>query len=321
MKHFLLLLYLISYTSGTGAITLGWFYYIKSKNLSMKYIIISDIFFTAFLFFDTLNFYTDVFISGFPAWLQIIKIAGLMFSGIGIMYFFTLSCYISMEIEITKMEKTFYLITTIIFFTLCISILFVLCQLNLISLSIALQTGFFLPNIFTSIWAVYNMLLIIKNWAKINEKIKQFVKVLVILAAVLTPLSILSNVVQYWYSFSIPIAYSPIEYFSFNLSAIIFAKRNLQEKVPAQLHQADIYSQISAPQKIFEEFSTEYNLTQRELEIIELIHRGLTNQDIAANLFISVNTSRNHIYNIYKKVGIKNRYELISLISEKIHKV
>lgn len=48
---------------------------------------------------------------------------------------------------------------------------------------------------------------------------------------------------------------------------------------------------------------------------MELIADGLSNQDIAEKLFISVNTARNHIYNIYRKMGIKNRYELINLVT------
>lgn len=201
MKHLLLLLYFLSYTSGIGAITLGEFYYIKTKNLSMKYIILADMFFTMFLFFDNLNFYTDVFIHGFPNWLQIIKIGGLMLSAIGIIYFFTLSAYVVIGIEITKQKKVIYFTSGILFFAICASALYILYYLNLISKLSAIHSGFFIPNIFTSIGSVYNIFLIIKNWQRINNAIKQFVLVLVILAGVITPLSVLTNIVQYWHFF------------------------------------------------------------------------------------------------------------------------
>lgn len=52
-------------------------------------------------------------------------------------------------------------------------------------------------------------------------------------------------------------------------------------------------------------------LTARELEIAGYVCEGKSNKEIAEMLFISQNTVRNHIYNIYKKIGVKNKIELI----------
>jgi LuxR family transcriptional regulator of csgAB operon len=41
---------------------------------------------------------------------------------------------------------------------------------------------------------------------------------------------------------------------------------------------------------------------------------GKTNLDIKKALFISANTVRNHIYNIYRKLGVRNRVQIINLI-------
>ncbi|WP_258000477.1 response regulator transcription factor [Bacillus sp. Marseille-P3661] len=51
-------------------------------------------------------------------------------------------------------------------------------------------------------------------------------------------------------------------------------------------------------------------LTQREIEIADLLMRGLTNNEIAEQLFISINTVKRHVQNIYQKLEIKNRTEL-----------
>ncbi len=53
------------------------------------------------------------------------------------------------------------------------------------------------------------------------------------------------------------------------------------------------------------------NLSERELEILELVAHGLTNQQISENLEISKRTVDNHISNILTKTGTDNRVELV----------
>ncbi len=53
-----------------------------------------------------------------------------------------------------------------------------------------------------------------------------------------------------------------------------------------------------------------YALTKREREIIQLICEGKTNKQIEAHLYISILTVKEHITNIYKKTGVKNRVQL-----------
>lgn len=48
-------------------------------------------------------------------------------------------------------------------------------------------------------------------------------------------------------------------------------------------------------------------LTQRELEVLHLVAEGLTNQQIATRLVISIRTVKKHIENIHGKLGVKNR--------------
>ncbi|MDA3950975.1 MAG: LuxR C-terminal-related transcriptional regulator [Spirochaeta sp.] len=55
-------------------------------------------------------------------------------------------------------------------------------------------------------------------------------------------------------------------------------------------------------------------LSAREVEMAVMIGRGLTNKEIAAQLFISPATVRTHIYNLYQKVGAGSRVELINML-------
>jgi LuxR family maltose regulon positive regulatory protein len=53
-------------------------------------------------------------------------------------------------------------------------------------------------------------------------------------------------------------------------------------------------------------------LTERELEVLELIADGLTNQEIASRLFLSLNTVKVHTRNIYGKLGVNHRTQAVA---------
>jgi len=57
-------------------------------------------------------------------------------------------------------------------------------------------------------------------------------------------------------------------------------------------------------------FKDGYQLTSREFEVLRLICEGLSNEEIASKLFISKNTVKTHIRNIYEKLNVKNRLEI-----------
>ncbi|MDX9801609.1 MAG: LuxR C-terminal-related transcriptional regulator [Spirochaetia bacterium] len=55
-------------------------------------------------------------------------------------------------------------------------------------------------------------------------------------------------------------------------------------------------------------------LSEREVEMAVMIGQGLTNKEIAAQLFISPATVRTHIYNLYQKTGAGSRIELLNML-------
>ena len=57
-----------------------------------------------------------------------------------------------------------------------------------------------------------------------------------------------------------------------------------------------------------------FNLTNREVDVVKQILDGKNNHEVANNLFVSINTVKKHLMNIYKKVDVNNRTELTSLI-------
>ncbi len=59
-----------------------------------------------------------------------------------------------------------------------------------------------------------------------------------------------------------------------------------------------------------------YKITEREFSVIQLICDGLTNKEIAGELSISVNTVNNHVANIFDKMGVRSRIDLLKLLKE-----
>ncbi|HLO27892.1 MAG TPA: response regulator transcription factor [Anaerolineales bacterium] len=56
-------------------------------------------------------------------------------------------------------------------------------------------------------------------------------------------------------------------------------------------------------------------LTSRELEVLQFIGEGLTNQEIAARLVVEVGTIKNHVHNILEKLNVSNRDEAASYLA------
>jgi two-component system NarL family response regulator len=56
-------------------------------------------------------------------------------------------------------------------------------------------------------------------------------------------------------------------------------------------------------------------LTSRELEVLQFVGEGLTNQEIAARLVVEVGTVKNHVHSILEKLNVSNRDEAASYLA------
>ncbi len=55
------------------------------------------------------------------------------------------------------------------------------------------------------------------------------------------------------------------------------------------------------------------NLSKRELEVLQLMAQGLSNQEIALKLFLSLNTVKTHSAQIFDKMEVKRRTQAIDM--------
>jgi DNA-binding CsgD family transcriptional regulator len=78
-------------------------------------------------------------------------------------------------------------------------------------------------------------------------------------------------------------------------------------------HQNEPVAVLNTGTRGIEKFIEKYALTPKEADILKQVIRGASNREIAEYSNLSPHTVRNHIYNIYNKTGIRNRFQLLAI--------
>jgi DNA-binding CsgD family transcriptional regulator len=78
-----------------------------------------------------------------------------------------------------------------------------------------------------------------------------------------------------------------------------------------EFEQLKVFNTTLNQSSLFDANCQIYQLTCRELEIVQLIKQGFKYKNIGESLFISERTVTKHVQNIYIKVGVSNKVELI----------
>lgn len=86
------------------------------------------------------------------------------------------------------------------------------------------------------------------------------------------------------------------------LSLLVPAVAILTERVPVTVG-------ISA-----DDLKRRFSISARETEVLGSLQDGLTNQEIADRLFVSITTVKSHLSHLYEKTGTRNRVELLRII-------
>ena len=73
------------------------------------------------------------------------------------------------------------------------------------------------------------------------------------------------------------------------------------------------------PEERLDLLAERYQLTAREREIVALMQEGRSNPEIGEALYVTRNTVKKHIQNIYEKLGVNSRKGLDELLEEQNH--
>ena len=94
------------------------------------------------------------------------------------------------------------------------------------------------------------------------------------------------------------------------LATILNGENWLSRKVLNEL--LDYYRTNTTSRTTAKTTQPEIELTRRESEILQTLKSGASNIEIADKLFISEHTIKSHLYNIFKKLEVKNRLQAMS---------
>lgn len=61
-------------------------------------------------------------------------------------------------------------------------------------------------------------------------------------------------------------------------------------------------------------FSAAFSISRREEDVVRQVLEGKTNKEIAASLFITVQTVKDHLYRVFQKTNVRSRVQLINLV-------
>jgi len=103
----------------------------------------------------------------------------------------------------------------------------------------------------------------------------------------------------------------PLLLFSANYAPVLVLRRHLTSICPPIL--PGVFEGPSAAR-----FKEEFQISNREGEILALLLNGKSNKLIEKELFISANTVRNHIHNIYQKLNVSSRLQLMNLVRSRL---
>lgn len=305
--------------SGFSAISLLFVFYSKYRMQALKYILCCDAFIGAILTFDTFNLYIRNLDSNLNSEIKdVLILFGLFASNVGVEYAFALLSFHTAKSSLPSRVKNVFLATTITAVAFMLSLL-VLFKGGFLQGDFATRTAFTTITVYASSWQIYCILFLLRHMKAIEPVTKLPVLIAAAIVSVLAPLSVVSELLQYGIDFHIPVAFSPVKFLFMNV-LIIYFTRNYFTKEKAVTGLSSEPPADEQTEAFLRCLSSEYNITGRELEILLLVIDGNTNQEIGNQLFISPNTVKNHISNIYRKLEVRNRYELINLVHHPVQK-
>jgi len=290
----------------TGFLIFGslLFYRILNKQRELNYFLIFYATFTLISFLNLISTYLNINLKGdLYYFLRYLENPIVL-----ILFLFTTPYFIHHLINDEKSKSKNIFITIIAIILLIFNLLFIFIEPS----KIENNWRIIIKDVIFTATILYCILIIARYYKRLDDSDeKNFFRKIVFLLLLLFPAIISDTFFLEYIRFKFfPIVYVMIGIMFYNYY-IKFIREGLQSIGSENLQ----FSNKKLPKELL---ANAYGLTQREIEVVELLREGKAYLSIAEELFISVNTVKSHIKKAYQKLNVGNRMELANLINKLI---
>lgn len=307
MKHIYLFFNFIVFSIGMIANSISFFLYKKYKLDIYKYYYIFLLLFTIIYIADFLDFYFYYFHSNYQILIKFILLNVKIIPSALIVFVLPLLFLKIFQKKMQIIQKLIFsvlsslpLILVIVVFSMSIDLTLKMQLLHYESMALT---------IIRIIIIIYLIILGFPLYQKAESvELILFYKALLIMASLVILFNIFGGVGNYFISMLRNINFisgHSFVYFIWNTVSICFVYWYFVNHIDA----------FKVKEKLTM-LAVDRNITEREKEIIFLISQGFSNKDISKKLFISLSTTKTHLRNIFKKIHIRSRMELLNLLKK-----
>ena len=310
MSHLLLVIFILSLVVAFSSTFVSYLFYQKYKNRSLKY----GVFYNCILFLyvfivllrqyvwnahpENSSYYLIIINSLFYIWFF------LMFQ------YFPRFIYSIIDYPFSRLlNKLIRILALIPIVTLLLPFIFYSDGTRIATF---LQYGIiYIHNTILGSMIIYLFIFLFLNYKKIvNPIVRKIVRNILIITAIFLPGLAYDLFIRGKLGPNILIngsIFSAFFIFAWNITALVVFFKFYSAKINLSFQQS---------KEIPEEFYKQFKITVREKEIISLLLDNKTSVQIGSQLFISPRTVDKHIENIYKKIGMNNKNDLITEIKK-----
>lgn len=302
MDHFIVGYYVVALMIGVVNMTLGMVAYINYQIRFLATAVISMLSLSSIVFFQGLSAYAEANGLSIEMTRSVARI-GSWIAMICMMYFLPLLVHQLFEMHTWKDRRL------IIGFLALFSL--VLLVLNTMKFNRLWLNGSMI--LFYGSMAYYVGVIIHNRKALRNVHKQRVLLSYIVLSIVFLPLIVLDVKSAELFTDITVVRYGfmalPTFYIALNVLTIFWVM-TLSKKMP------ELFRMSVDRKDMVEMFFDKYSITEREKDVVQMLINGYSYENIAESLIISKSTVKTHIRNVYRKVEVNNKVELMNTIYE-----
>jgi DNA-binding CsgD family transcriptional regulator len=304
VHHFFLFLYFFVILTGVVSVTITSFIYVRTRNklLSRYVLYVSNLTFFIFVYLFIL-LYLNLNVPEIDFYVLLLTVILALLSCFLLMYTITTFTH-SLVCDEPQKRRDMY---AGILAGIACALMAVSFRVNLSEKTLSQERNIwnYLSLVVFCLPVVYSIVLKVVSLRRLDGERRNIVRNIALLDLIFLPGVVFD---MYLYVRFQVFVFSPIIYCTF---CILFT-RYIAKQYFAKL--ALVSSGLD--EAVIDGIMTRAGISPREKEVILLISNGLGNREIADKLFISLNTVKTHNRNIFQKLGVRSRFELLVKLQE-----